>query len=309
MQASTAVLPPPTTTVPAGQVLSRDAEAARFRQARAEENRVEIGENFIGAQVFADLGARDDVAAQAEQQAQLLGGGLGAHFVLGHTVGVQAARERALLEQRDRVAEPAQVDRARDSGRARPHDRDALAVVLACLERQLASSVDGVGRETLEARDRDRLLAPIMVHAAALAQHLDGAHPRAGVAERVGLQYRLAGAERIVGRDLAYEARYVDAGRAGFDAGRVVAVQAARGLDARRLARERRLQLLEIFAPDGSGRCGSHVAKAILAYFNRRKRGGAGYGRSGAAARTPAIRGSGCTPNSRTPTTATAMPP
>src|SRR3546814_17562833 len=57
------------------------------------------------------------------------------------------------------------------------------------------------------------------------------------------LQDVLRRAADVVGRDLADEARDIDAGRAGLDAGRVVAGVAAAGLDQRGLAVERRVNV------------------------------------------------------------------
>src|SRR3546814_20653860 len=59
------------------------------------------------------------------------------------------------------------------------------------------------------------------------------------------LQDVLRRAADVVGRDLADEARDIDAGRAGLDAGRVVAEVAAAGLDQRGLAVERRVNVAE----------------------------------------------------------------
>src|SRR3546814_20191370 len=55
----------------------------------------------------------------------------------------------------------------------------------------------------------------------------------------------------VVGRDLADEARDIDAGRAGLDAGRVVAEVAAAGLDQRGLAVERRVNVAEVLGVGG----------------------------------------------------------
>ena len=69
-----------------------------------------------------------------------------------------------------------------------------------------------------------------MLYAGALAQNFGGAHPRTGAAKNVGLQDAERRSAQIAGGDLADEARDVDAGGTGLDAGGVVAEIAAVGL-------------------------------------------------------------------------------
>src|SRR5690606_38567467 len=76
-------------------------------------------------------------------------------------------------------------------------------------------------------------------------EDLGRADPRAGAAEDVLLEDVLCRAAHVVRGDLADEARDVDAGGAGLDAGRVVAEVAAAGLDQSRLAVERRMHVGE----------------------------------------------------------------
>src|SRR3546814_10142930 len=65
------------------------------------------------------------------------------------------------------------------------------------------------------------------------------------------LQDVMRRAADVVGRDLADEARDIDAGRAGLDAGRVVAEVAAAGLDQRGLAVERRVNVADVLGVGG----------------------------------------------------------
>src|SRR3546814_3509032 len=78
-----------------------------------------------------------------------------------------------------------------------------------------------VGGIALQQADLHRLALLRRAHAGLLAQHLGRTDARAGAAEDVLLQDVLRRAADVVGRDLADEARDIDAGRAGLDAGRV----------------------------------------------------------------------------------------
>src|SRR5262249_47382624 len=105
----------------------------------------------------------------------------------------------------------------------------------------------------LQGADVDRLALLGRTHAGLLAQDLGRADARAGAAHDVLLQDGDRRAPDIVGRDLADEARDVDAGGARLQAGCVVAEVAAAGVDQRPLAVERRLHVVEV-APVRLGR-------------------------------------------------------
>src|SRR3546814_12210966 len=87
--------------------------------------------------------------------------------------------------------------------------------------------------------DLHRLALLRRAHAGLLAQHLGRTDARAGAAEDVLLQDVLRRAADVVGRDLADEARDIDAGRAGPDSGCVVADVVAAGLAQTGLAGDR----------------------------------------------------------------------
>ena len=152
------------------------------------------------------------------------------------------------------VVDPAARSPSRASSAAQPRlagpaptQRDPLAV-----RRRPPSSTEIPRSSTwsvakrCSAPDRDRPLLLVVQHAGALAEHLDRAHARAGVAEHVRFQDRPRGAAQVAGRDLADERRDVDLGRARPDAGRVVAVEAARGLVGRRDRRQPRVDVGEV---------------------------------------------------------------
>ena len=113
-------------------------------------------------------------------------------------------------------------------------------------ERLDAALEEPVGGVALEHADLDRLALLRRAHAGPLAQDLGRADPGAGAAHDVGLEDGERRTLDVVGLDAADEARDVDAGRAGLEAGRVVAEIAAAGLDQRLLAVQRRVQLVEV---------------------------------------------------------------
>ena len=75
---------------------------------------------------------------------------------------------------------------------------------------------------------------------ACFAQHLGRADARAHAAQRVGFEDGARRAAQVAVGDAADEGRHVDAGRAGGDAGRVEAVQAALGFEQRLRASQAR---------------------------------------------------------------------
>ena len=83
------------------------------------------------------------------------------------------------------------------------------------------------------AADLDRLALGLHAHAGALAEVLGRADPGTHAAQDVGVKDRHRRRIGRARRDLADEQRDVDAGRAGGDAGRIVAEITAVGRDAR----------------------------------------------------------------------------
>ena len=129
----------------------------------------------------------------------------------------------------DVVAEQRQPVRAGEAGRPGADHGDALAGRRAA-RNGCRRAGDQVGRWRSAAAGRSctGLPSAAIAHAGLLAQHLGRADAGAHAADDVALEDRAAPAPlRIAGRDLADEERDVDAGRAGLDAGRVVAEIAA----------------------------------------------------------------------------------
>jgi len=104
-----------------------------------------------------------------------------------------------------------------------------------------------IGSVTLEQSNQYRLaLGVVVTHAAAFAKDFRGAHPGAAAAEDIGFQNGFCCAINVVVTDLADEAGNVDVRRAGLDAGRVIAVQAALAFDDGLARRQRRMQVAEV---------------------------------------------------------------
>jgi len=85
-----------------------------------------------------------------------------------------------------------------------------------------------------------------VAYARLLAKHLGRTNARAHAAERIGFEDGLGRTAVVVLRDALDEARDVDTGGASRDAGCVVAVVAALGLDQRLRARQRRMGVGEV---------------------------------------------------------------
>src|SRR5208282_6829840 len=84
---------------------------------------------------------------------------------------------------------------------------------------------------TLKAPDLDRRFALFVHHAGALAEDLRGADAAAAMPENIRGENFACGAAQIAGRDFLDEGRHVDVRGTSDRAGRVEAVEAARGFD------------------------------------------------------------------------------
>ncbi len=105
---------------------------------------------------------------------------------------------------------------------------------------------DGVGRVALQQTDPHRLALGVLAHAGLLAELLGRADAGTHAAHDVGRQDRFGGPDIVALGDLPDEERDVDRGRAGLDAGRIVAEVAALGLDEGLVPRQRRRQVGEV---------------------------------------------------------------
>ena len=135
---------------------------------------------------------------------------------------------------------------AGQSGRACADHRDAAAGRWASLIELPSSGKGGIRREALQAADLDGAALRCLAHAGPFAEVFRRADPGAHRTHDIGIEDGLRGRYRLAVGDLANEERYVDRGRAGRNAGRIVAEEAALGGDPRLVWIERRSQISEI---------------------------------------------------------------
>src|SRR5690606_27066927 len=129
--------------------------------------------------------------------------------------------------------EQRQLVRAGERRRPAAYARHLAPVRRRGAEQLDAAVVDVLGREALQAADLDRRQVLVVVDAGALAQHGGRADARARQPEDVALEDRARRAAVALRGDAADERGDVDPGRARGDARRVVAVEAAVGLEQR----------------------------------------------------------------------------
>ena len=201
-----------------------------------------------------DLRAVAELDAHAANHLDLAQAVGGAQFVLGNAVGVQAAGQRAALDDRGLNALPAQLRRAgqrrgtgADAGHL--HSRDAARVRSSSVSPAGMESVHGVA---LQAADLDGLLVVAMHHAGAFAEHFHRADARAAAAEDIGIENASAPSRADCPCDSLDEAGHVDVGGTGGGAGRVKTIEAAVGLNDGGLRRERSLSSLKRSRNSGS---------------------------------------------------------
>ncbi len=150
------------------------------------------------------------------------------------------------LEDRDVVAAADELLGGGQAGRPGPHDRDAPPGRRR-VRRRLRLGVDHrpVGNVALQGADRDRraLLGP---DADALALDLLRADPARDAGEGVVAEQRFRCAGHVADPQQLDETRDVDADGAARDAHRVLALQAALGLEDRELLRVAEVDLAEV---------------------------------------------------------------
>jgi hypothetical protein len=214
----------------------------RAGQAEREVHRIEVLlQRLQLSRVGQAPAERQRDAADLQQPVELGLRKAAGHLVARQAVLVQPAGCRARIVQRHRMAASRELECAGDAGRPGTHHGDAPAGRRGALEQRGHRPIHHrIDRITLQSPDLDRLALLRHAHADLLAQLLGRAGARAGAAERVGFEDRARRAAQVVVGDAADEARHVDAGRTGRGARRVVAVQAALGLDQRLGAREPR---------------------------------------------------------------------
>jgi hypothetical protein len=228
------------------EVFSGYAERSCCTEADGDEDRVIVFPELRHADVRADAHAHLHLHPEVLHHLHFGKRERQAHLVFGDSKTVQPTRVGALVEDGDRVTEPAQIARAGETGRARADDRHFSARRLARGERVVVVGQRPVGRVTLQQRDLDRLLVAIVEDARAFAEHFDRTRPRARMPHRVGVEDDARRAAHVLAGDLLDEGRDVDMRGTRVGARRVVAVQALAGLEQRRILCERRRDLGEV---------------------------------------------------------------
>ncbi len=159
---------------------------------------------------------------------------------------VETTRLFACLIDRDVMAEEAEAMRGRETCRTSADDSDLFARRRSALEWLDAFFHQRVGRVALQEADLDRLALGGIADAGLFAQRFGRADAGAHAAHYITRQDCLRRADRVLVGDLADEERNVDRGRAGRDAGRVIAIKATLGGDARLECIERRVDVEKI---------------------------------------------------------------
>ncbi|SVJ68944.1 Uncharacterised protein [Klebsiella pneumoniae] len=212
----------------AGGVLVFQAEALAGGQADAEEHRVVLVVQGAERQVVAEtLAVAQFDTADLQEEFHFAPGEVVHQLVAGDAVLVEAAGLGAGLEEHHVVAVHGQAVGAGQPGRPGADHGDALAGGRRALERMFAEAgvVEGVA---LQLADQHRCaFLGVVAYAGPLAEDFRGADAGAAAAEDVRREDLLRRALDILLGDAADEPGDVDLGRAGVDAGRVVAVQAA----------------------------------------------------------------------------------
>jgi hypothetical protein len=143
-------------------------------------------------------------------------------LVGSNAVFVEPARLRITIEYDGAMPEHGQSMCAGQPGGAGADDRDLLSGVGAALEKLhvvLEYRVRGI---SLQQPDIDRLLLVQVADTGFFAQHFRGTDAGAHATHDVLAQDRMCGTLYVVAADFLNESGNVDAGRAGFRAGRVV---------------------------------------------------------------------------------------
>ena len=200
------------------------------------------GERQVGAE---GLTAADLDAAEGQQPVDLALGEA-RHLVRGDAVFVEAARLVARLVDRHAVPGARQGVGAGQSCRPRPDHGHVATALGRALEQRRVGLEHPVGGMALQRADGHRLGGILVPHAGAFTEDFRGAHARAHPAQGIGIEDLVRRAAQVVRGDGADEARDVDAGGAGLDAGRVVAEVAALRGEQGRLAVQRRRDVLEV---------------------------------------------------------------
>ena len=214
------------------QVIAFGTQSIHRLKSEPEKHRVEIPAKIGQRKIASEhLPAAQLDSSDAEDPVHLGLGEVVRRLVGGDPVLVEASRLRPPVEHHHVIPERRQPVGAGEPGGPRADHRDALPGARALPIELPSRGHDGIGRVALQLSDDHRLAFRSVADAGLLAEGLRGTDPGAHAAEDIRVQDRLAGSLGISGGDLSNEEGDVDARRAGIDAGRIVAEQAALSCD------------------------------------------------------------------------------
>ncbi|MNJ39864.1 hypothetical protein D3C77_347460 [compost metagenome] len=246
----------------AGGAFVGQAQLATGVQAKAKEHRIELLLQLGQAEVFAEhLAMADFDTADLQDEVHLALGEVIDHLVLGDSILVQTTGLGPGFEDHHIVAVPGQAMGTGQTGRPGADHGNALAGAGGALEGVLfeLGMVQGIA---LQQADQYRGALLVMVaHARLLTEDFGRADPRATAAEDVGREDFFRRTLDVLLVDVADERGNVDVAGARVDAGRVVAIEAARGLQGGLAGVQRWRQVAEVLGQGGivGGRSGEVV--------------------------------------------------
>lgn len=215
-----------------GKIFAGDAETVDVAEAEAEKNSVIIALDFPDGEIFADFGFEAKFHAQVFDHSHFFEADFGAHLVIGDAVGVESAAGLPFVEDGDLVAELGEFGGTAESGRARAQNGDAVSIFFTWSRQNLDAVLgDMIGGVALQASDFHGIALEIEHDASAFAKDFGRTNAGATAAENVGGENGAGRADEVAGGDFFDERGNVDAGRAGHDAGSVMAKETAPGFD------------------------------------------------------------------------------
>jgi hypothetical protein len=228
------------------EILTRNAERIGVREAQPQKHRVEALPQLVQRQIRTQRRVIfNGDAADPQDEVDFAPGEVIHHLIGRDAIFVEAARLRLGLEHHDLMPEHGKPVGAGETRRPGAHNRHALARQRRTVEGLGRGRHEEVGRMALQGADGHGLALLRLPYANLLAEDLGRTDARAAAAEDIALQDRDSRAAQIAGADFADESGNVDAGRAGFDAGRIVAIIATISLDPRLVRRQRRRHLAQ----------------------------------------------------------------
>lgn len=221
-----------------------NAEARSASQADTEEDGLKAGLQIGEMEIVADGFAGLQFDAETLNHGDLGESDVDGFAEADDAVGGEAAGKIAALKDGDAVAKFGEFTGTGKTCGACTDDGDGMAGGLGDRKELQGVGVKEIHGVALQAADGDGLVFGAQ-DASAFAKFLNGADAGAGGAEEIGFEDGAGRAFEIVGGDFLDEFGDVDVSGAGVGAGRVVAHEAAGGLDEGFLGREGRQEFLQ----------------------------------------------------------------